>query len=254
MRSVSSIGHVPEAVLEELARVRPRALGVWEVVAPHDVADADLVATGDLASPGVRRADPAVAVEVLAREHRELTACGGAILRAPWSRVAIMSRRHNMSAAQKLPASVTAMRSCGKRSNTPVSSMNHIGRDGEEDRLVAVHAHPARHLAVLLVRAGAGVAVQRELELLAHRPHRVVPVAGVRRVVTPSRRDDDAAGEALGMRTADLGDRAVEVVEDRRDDQAGAALRARPGRGRRPSGCTRGRRRGGARGSWSPPG
>ena len=33
-----------------------------------------------------------------------------------------------MSAAQKLPASVIAMRSRGKRSNTPVSNMNHIGR------------------------------------------------------------------------------------------------------------------------------
>ena len=50
------------------------------------------------------------------------------ILRMPWSRVAIMSMRHSMSAAQKQPASVTAIRSRGNRSNTPVSSMNHSGR------------------------------------------------------------------------------------------------------------------------------
>ncbi len=50
------------------------------------------------------------------------------IFRAPWSRVAIMSIRHSMSAAQKLPASVTAMRRPGKRSKTPVNSMNHSGR------------------------------------------------------------------------------------------------------------------------------
>ena len=33
-----------------------------------------------------------------------------------------------MSAAQKHPASVTAILSFGNRSNTPVSNMNHSGR------------------------------------------------------------------------------------------------------------------------------
>ncbi len=50
------------------------------------------------------------------------------ILRMPCSRLAIMSARHNMSAAQKHPASVTAILSFGNRSNTPVSNMNHSGR------------------------------------------------------------------------------------------------------------------------------
>src|SRR5581483_3339563 len=64
-------GDVPEAVLEELARVGPGALRVREVVAPHDVADADLVTPAQFPPPRVGRADGAVAVEVLAREHRE---------------------------------------------------------------------------------------------------------------------------------------------------------------------------------------
>src|SRR5579863_9760614 len=34
---------VPESILEESAGVGPGALRVWEVVAPHDVAHADLV-------------------------------------------------------------------------------------------------------------------------------------------------------------------------------------------------------------------
>ena len=50
------------------------------------------------------------------------------ILRMPCSRSAIMSARHNRSAAQKHPASVTAILSPGNRSNTPVSSMNQSGR------------------------------------------------------------------------------------------------------------------------------
>src|SRR6185436_10389280 len=48
---------VPEPLLQELPRVRPRALGVGEVVAPHDVADADLVAPSELTPTRVRRAD-----------------------------------------------------------------------------------------------------------------------------------------------------------------------------------------------------
>ena len=50
------------------------------------------------------------------------------IFRMPCSRIAIMSARHNRSAAQKHPASVTAILSRGNRSNTPVRSMNHSGR------------------------------------------------------------------------------------------------------------------------------
>jgi hypothetical protein len=49
-------------------------------------------------------------------------------LRMPCSRIAIMSTRHSRSGAQKLPASVTARLSPGKRSKTSVSSMNHSGR------------------------------------------------------------------------------------------------------------------------------
>src|SRR5262249_15541687 len=57
---------VPERLAQDLLRVRPGALGVREVVPPHDVADTDLVAPRQLPPPGVRRAEPAVAVEVLA--------------------------------------------------------------------------------------------------------------------------------------------------------------------------------------------
>ncbi len=57
---------VVERLLQPLTRVRPRALGVREVVAPEDVVDADLVAHAELAALGVGRADEAVAVDVLA--------------------------------------------------------------------------------------------------------------------------------------------------------------------------------------------
>ena len=50
------------------------------------------------------------------------------ILRMPCSRIDIMSARHRRSAAQKQPASVTAILSRGKRSKTPVSNMNQSGR------------------------------------------------------------------------------------------------------------------------------
>jgi hypothetical protein len=46
-------------------------------------------------------------------------------------------------------------------------------------------------------------------------------------VAVPPRRDDHATGETLGVRAPDLGDGALEVVEDRGDDQPGAPLRAR---------------------------
>src|SRR2546421_3837856 len=43
---------VPEPVLQELPRVGPRALGMGEVVAPHDVGHTDLVAAGQRAASG----------------------------------------------------------------------------------------------------------------------------------------------------------------------------------------------------------
>src|SRR6185369_10474002 len=74
---------VPECGTEEARRVRPRALRVREVVAPHDVADADLVALREVAAARVRGTEPAVAVEVLARAHREvLREIGVELLRA----------------------------------------------------------------------------------------------------------------------------------------------------------------------------
>ena len=71
-RAASSVGMSPNASLQELGRVGPGALGVREVVAPHQVADADLVAADQLAPLRVRGADEAVAVEVLRRPHRQV--------------------------------------------------------------------------------------------------------------------------------------------------------------------------------------
>src|SRR5207245_1558391 len=65
-------GDVAERIAQPLLGVWPGALRVREVAAPHHVADSDLVATRQLAAPGVRRADGAVAVEVRTRPHREV--------------------------------------------------------------------------------------------------------------------------------------------------------------------------------------
>ncbi len=51
----SSRGHVLEPPAHELAGVGERALGVREVVAPQEVADADLVAAADVLDAGCRR-------------------------------------------------------------------------------------------------------------------------------------------------------------------------------------------------------
>src|SRR3954452_7909123 len=64
-------GDVVEGLAEDPLGVGPGALGVREVVAPHDVADADLEAARQLAAAGVLGSDLDVADEVLAREHRE---------------------------------------------------------------------------------------------------------------------------------------------------------------------------------------
>ncbi len=69
--------------------------------------------------------------------------------------------------------------------------------------------------------------MHREVEVLRSGPHGVVAVARVRLVVAPLRRDDDAAAQSVGMRALDLGDRAVEVAQDRCHDQSGASLGAR---------------------------
>src|SRR5436190_2573178 len=74
---------VPERAAQEARGVRPRALRVWEVVAPHDVADAYLVPLREVTPPRVRGAEPTVAVEVLARAHGEvLGEIGVELLRA----------------------------------------------------------------------------------------------------------------------------------------------------------------------------
>ena len=92
--------------------------------------------------------------------------------------------------------------------------------------------------------------MHRQLQLFAHRPHRVVAVARVRLVVAPPRRDDDAAGEAVGVRAA--GSR-----RSRRRGRRGSGRRSGrrgapgcPGTARPPSGCRRARRRAGGRGPW----
>src|ERR1700704_392976 len=61
--------HVVEAHAQPLTRVRPRSLGVWEVVPPHEVVDPDAVAAVDLGLVHRGRAEPAVAIDVVARLH-----------------------------------------------------------------------------------------------------------------------------------------------------------------------------------------
>src|SRR5262249_31685724 len=75
---------VVERLLQPLTRVRPRSLRVREVVAPTDVVDADLVAHPELAALRVRRADEAVAIDILRRRHRDRAAerVGTELLRA----------------------------------------------------------------------------------------------------------------------------------------------------------------------------
>ena len=84
----------------------------------------------------------------------------------------------------------------------------------------------------------AAVVVDRHAELLAHRPDRVV-VLGVERQQPGAggcAGEEDAAGEPVAVRPADLLDRRVDVVQqDLRD--AGAASRRARRRSRRASGC-----------------
>ena len=66
--------------------------------------------------------------------------------------------------------------------------------------------------------------MHRHVQLFADGPHRVVDVVRVRRVVAPLRRDEHAAVQAGVVRAPDLGDRAGDVAEDRRDREALAPL------------------------------
>src|SRR5438874_13568566 len=61
--------YVVVGLRQPLARLRPGAFGVREIVAPEHVVETDLVAHADLAALGVRRADEAVAVERLTRRE-----------------------------------------------------------------------------------------------------------------------------------------------------------------------------------------
>ena len=219
------LGHVPEAILQELAGVGPRAFRVGKVVAPHDVADADLVAASELAASRVRRADAAVPVEVLARQHLHDAVRVGHLAGA------VIADRHHVESPEHVGRPEAAR--LRDRHAQPRETFEHAGEQhepqrsrGEEDRLVAVDAHPARHFAVVLVCAGTRVAVHGKVEILRDGPHRVVAVARVGRVVAPLRRDDDAAPQSVGVGALDLRDRAVEVAEDRSHDQAGTPLRA----------------------------
>ena len=91
--------------------------------------------------------------------------------------------------------------------------------------------------------------MHRELQLLAHRPHRVVAVARVRLVAAPPRRDDDPAGRGPRRARARISAMAPSMSSRiGRDDQPGAALGAVAGTARRPTGCTHARRRAGDRG------
>src|SRR5438552_1500674 len=74
----------------------PCALGMGEVVAPHDAADADLVAATELPATGVGRADLDVAVVVLAGPHAEVAAERGIELRAPAAEAALVRRVHHV--------------------------------------------------------------------------------------------------------------------------------------------------------------
>jgi hypothetical protein len=63
------LGHVPEPLTDPVAGVREGALGVREVVAPHDVADPDGVAALDVVLSRGGGGEEAVAVQVVAGLH-----------------------------------------------------------------------------------------------------------------------------------------------------------------------------------------
>ncbi len=129
---------------------------------------------------------------------------------------------------------MTAILSPGKRSNTPDQQQEPQRSRRPPHRLARVQPEHAGHRAVVGVRGRTRVRVHGEVERLAQLPDRVVPVVGVRRVLTPLRRDDHAAPQAFAVRARDLGDGAVDVAEDRRHDQTGAPLRTLTAELRRP--------------------
>ena len=123
----------------QLAGVGVGALGVGEVVAPQQVADADLVAAVDLVDAGRRRGEEAVAVDVLARLHRrsasleERRRTCGCCGRRPTSRPCV---RRGRAPTRRRSRRSTYLRS-GWRSNTPDQSSTQSGRAAHHHASVA---------------------------------------------------------------------------------------------------------------------
>ena len=216
-------GHVPEAFLQELAGVRPRAFGVREVVSPHDVVDADLVPASDFPPARVRRTDLDVAVEVVARLHRQVREPVGRLPRAVVPVVGVVEHPEEVGGPEaprfrhrELQARETLERA--RAQQEPERPRRPPPRLGD------VHAVETLAGAVVLVRAGAGVRVHRHVELFAHGPDRVVDVVRVRRVRAPLRRDEHAAVQARLVGAPDLRDRAGNVAQDGRHREALAPL------------------------------
>ena len=119
----SSGGGAGERPAQPLAGVRVGALVVRVVAPPHEAVEPDLVARRRLDRAREARADPAVAVEVLARRPaaapgRACTSarrCGRSAS-AAWKRVEL---GEHAGGTHDAPCSVSTKRRSGKRSNTP---------------------------------------------------------------------------------------------------------------------------------------
>ena len=136
----------------------------------------------------------------------------------------------------------------GKRSNTPREQHVHERALRVEAHL-GDHDHRDRRVPAVVGRAGAAVQVDRDVEVLEHRPQRVV-VRVVERLhplhVGRDVRQQHAAAQAVLLDPLRVLDRVVDVVEEDLTD-AGTSLRVARRRSRRASGCAPGCRRGGAR-------
>ena len=201
--------------------MRPGALGMREVVAPHDVADADLVALREVAPTGVGRAEPAVAIEVVARPHGEvLGEVGVELLRAV---VAVEDHVHHPQQVRRPER--TALGDGHAQARVP---LEHAREHHEpewarrpEAHLGGVHADEAGSGAVVLTRSR-----RRSACAPACAAPRTPPTPGRTRrswyvrVLARHRRDEDPAAQSRLAGAADLADRGVDVVVDRHQRDA----------------------------------
>ena len=193
MRRVSSSGTSLEPLADPVARVRERAFRVGQVVAPHDVADADQVPAIDVVLTRRRRREEAVAVQVVARLHRQpcterVAELAGVVAADPLlvhlaDLVGHPPRRvlgHRVLEV-RVALEDAAPDQHRERARRPPAGFRRVDRQ---------HARAEADVA----RARARVRVQHEAELLGERPQRLVPGVVVRGPVEPAGRDRGCRG------------------------------------------------------------